>query len=76
MGRLAANHLHTAGRASRAPLASTPRPTQLLRPLLDAGIPQAAFFITDVPGEVARLRQRGVVFRGEPKKAGPMAAAT
>jgi predicted enzyme related to lactoylglutathione lyase len=40
--------------------------------LFDAGIPLTAFFTSDIQGEVARLKERGVVFVGEPEKAGPV----
>jgi len=38
--------------------------------LFDAGIPATAFISTDIKAEFARLRERGVVFRGEPASMG------
>lgn len=38
--------------------------------LYDAGIPCAALRTEDLDAEVARLREHGVVFRGEPATAG------
>ena len=40
------------------------------RALYDAGIPATAFITKDIRGEYARLRERGVVFRGEPAAMG------
>jgi len=40
--------------------------------LFDAGIPLTAFFSKDIHEECRRLKARGVVFRGEPKKSGPI----
>ena len=40
--------------------------------LYDAGIPATAFISADIHTEVQRLRSRGVKFRGEPKKMGPV----
>ena len=42
--------------------------------LYEAGIPATAFTTTDLPAEVARLKSRGVVFRGEPQDMGPIVA--
>ena len=42
--------------------------------LFDAGIPVTAFMSTDIHAEFARLKARGVVFRGEPKAMGPVTA--
>ncbi len=42
--------------------------------LFDAGIPATAFISVDIEAEFARLKQRGVNFRGEPKKMGPITA--
>ncbi len=42
------------------------------RALCDAGIPATAFLTDDVHGEYARLKERGVLFRGEPTAAGPV----
>jgi catechol 2,3-dioxygenase-like lactoylglutathione lyase family enzyme len=44
------------------------------RALYDAGVPATAFITTDIAAEVARLRARGVVVRGEPIAAGPVTA--
>jgi catechol 2,3-dioxygenase-like lactoylglutathione lyase family enzyme len=40
--------------------------------LFDAGIPTAAFITKDIAQEYQRLKGRGVKFRGEPKKMGPI----
>src|SRR5687768_12679364 len=40
--------------------------------LHDAGIPATAFMSTDINAEVQRLKARGVRFRGEPAKMGPV----
>ncbi len=40
--------------------------------LFDAGIPATAFLTTDIAAEFARLKARGVVFRGEPAVMGPV----
>lgn len=42
--------------------------------LFDAGVPATAFISSDIHGEVARLKKRGVVFRGEPQSMGPITA--
>jgi len=42
--------------------------------LFEAGIPANAFITADLSAEVARLRARGVVFRGEPEDMGPIVA--
>lgn len=42
------------------------------RALFEAGIPLTAFMTNDVHGEYERLKERGVVFRGEPKSMGPI----
>lgn len=39
--------------------------------LFAAGIPATAFFTTDIQAEYGRLKELGVVFRGEPKSMGP-----
>jgi hypothetical protein len=39
------------------------------------GIPLAAFAVDDVRGEYERLKELGVVFKGEPVKGGPGPAA-
>ena len=44
--------------------------------LYDAGIPATAFFTSDLPGEMKRLQARGVVFRGEPQRMGPITAVS
>lgn len=43
--------------------------------LFDAGIPITAFTTGDIQGEFRRLRERGVVFRGEPVAMGPVTLA-
>lgn len=40
--------------------------------LYAAGIPATAFMTDDIAGEFARLRARGVAFRGEPQQMGPV----
>ncbi len=40
--------------------------------LFDAGIPATAFLTEDIQAEFARLKERGVKFRGEPKSMGPI----
>lgn len=42
--------------------------------LYDAGIPATAFVTPDIAAEFVRLKQRGVRFRGEPVKMGPITA--
>lgn len=42
--------------------------------LFDAGIPATAFITKDIHAEVRRLKDHGVVFRGEPKEVGPITA--
>jgi catechol 2,3-dioxygenase-like lactoylglutathione lyase family enzyme len=42
------------------------------RALFEAGIPATAFTTTDIAAECARLKARGVVFRGEPETMGPI----
>lgn len=42
--------------------------------LYDAGIPANAFITSDITAEFARLKARGVVFRGEPTLMGPITA--
>jgi catechol 2,3-dioxygenase-like lactoylglutathione lyase family enzyme len=44
------------------------------RALFAAGIPATAFITTDIVGEFARLRDLGVVFRGEPQRMGTITA--
>jgi catechol 2,3-dioxygenase-like lactoylglutathione lyase family enzyme len=48
------------------------RPYQ--KALYEAGIPHTAFLTTDIAAEYRRLKDRGVVFRGEPKAMGPITA--
>jgi catechol 2,3-dioxygenase-like lactoylglutathione lyase family enzyme len=43
--------------------------------LYAAGIPATAFMTGDIAAEYARLRARGVVFRGEPQAMGPVTVA-
>ncbi len=40
--------------------------------LFDAGIPLTAFASHDIHAEYKRLKELGVVFRGEPQQAGPV----
>jgi catechol 2,3-dioxygenase-like lactoylglutathione lyase family enzyme len=40
--------------------------------LYDAGVPINAFLTTDMAAEMKKLRERGVVFRGEPVDMGPI----
>ncbi|CAN7229625.1 VOC family protein [Pseudoduganella sp. LjRoot289] len=40
--------------------------------LYDAGIPATAFITDDIAGEFVRLKEAGVVFRGEPSDMGPI----
>ena len=42
--------------------------------LYDAGIPSTAFFTGDIQSEYSRLKELGVVFRGEPTNMGPVMA--
>ena len=42
--------------------------------LYDAGIPFTAFLTNDIQDEFKRLKERGVVFRGEPESMGPIIA--
>lgn len=42
--------------------------------LFDAGIPATALITKDIQAEVRRLREKGVVFRGEPQAMGPITA--
>jgi len=42
--------------------------------LFDAGIPATAFMTKDIRAEHARLVAKGVRFRGEPKRMGPITA--
>jgi catechol 2,3-dioxygenase-like lactoylglutathione lyase family enzyme len=44
--------------------------------LFDAGIPATALTSRDLTADFRRLKERGVVFRGEPKEMGPIAAVT
>jgi glyoxylase I family protein len=43
--------------------------------IFDQGIPLTAFDVNDVPKEYERLKERGVVFRTNPTKAGPTTIA-
>jgi catechol 2,3-dioxygenase-like lactoylglutathione lyase family enzyme len=40
--------------------------------LFDAGIPATAFTTRDIAADVMRLKARGVAFRGEPQRQGPI----
>ncbi len=55
------------------PMAFPPART-FQKALLEAGIPAMALITRDIAGDVERLRARGVVFRGEPAKMGPITA--
>ena len=44
--------------------------------LFDAGIPLTSFAVDDCQAEYERLSKLGVVFRGEPKKMGPVTAVS
>ena len=46
-------------------------PTQVYqKALFDAGIPATAFITNDIQADYERLKERGVIFRGEPKNLG------
>jgi hypothetical protein len=40
--------------------------------LFEAGIPATAFITNDLSAEHSRLKERGVRFRGEPERMGPI----
>jgi catechol 2,3-dioxygenase-like lactoylglutathione lyase family enzyme len=42
--------------------------------LFDAGIPATACITKDIHADFARLKERGVIFRSEPKNMGPITA--
>ena len=42
--------------------------------LFEAGVPATAFFTSDIHSEYARLKTKGVVFRGEPANMGAITA--
>lgn len=42
--------------------------------MFDAGMPATALITQDIAADVARLKARGVVFRGEPAAMGPIIA--
>jgi hypothetical protein len=42
--------------------------------LFDAGVPATAFLTKDIHSEYARLKTKGVLFRGEPANMGPITA--
>ncbi len=44
--------------------------------LFDAGIPATAFISKDIQAEYQSLKQRGVVFHGEPQNNGPITTVT
>jgi catechol 2,3-dioxygenase-like lactoylglutathione lyase family enzyme len=44
--------------------------------LFDAGIPWTSFAVADIEATYERLKKLGVVFRGAPKKMGPVTIAT
>ncbi|MET0858691.1 MAG: VOC family protein [Telluria sp.] len=51
-----------------------PPSRQYQKALYDAGIPCTVFFTKDVHAEYAKLKGRGVTFRGEPVVMGPVTA--
>ncbi|MGE0886584.1 MAG: VOC family protein [Blastocatellales bacterium] len=55
------------------PMAFPPAQTYQ-KALFDAGIPATAFITKDIQAEYKRLKELGVVFRGEPKSMGPITA--
>lgn len=55
------------------PMAFPPART-FQKALFEAGIPATAFMSQDILAEFARLKERGVKFRGEPKRMGPISA--
>ena len=55
------------------PMAFPPAQTYQ-KALFAAGIPATAFLTSDIASEFARLKSKGVVFRGEPKSMGPITA--
>jgi catechol 2,3-dioxygenase-like lactoylglutathione lyase family enzyme len=57
------------------PMAFAPART-FQQALFAAGIPATAFMTADIAAEYARLKDRGVVFRGEPAAMGPITAVT
>ncbi|HCC78565.1 MAG: glyoxalase [Chloroflexi bacterium GWB2_49_20] len=42
--------------------------------LFEAGIPAVAFITKDIHTDYARLKELGVIFRGEPQRMGPITA--
>ena len=44
--------------------------------LFDAGIPATALITKDIHADVARLKAKGVLFRAEPIRTGPITATT
>jgi len=44
--------------------------------LFEAGIPATALISSDIQADIARLKSRGVVFRGEPQNMGMIIAVT
>ncbi len=46
------------------------------RALFDAGIPATALISSDIQADYTRLKARGVLFRGEPQRMGPISAVT
>ena len=55
-------------------LCCTPPARVYQKALFDAGIPANALITSDIAADVARLKARGVVFRGEPTLMGPITA--
>lgn len=56
------------------PLGFAPAKT-FQKALFDAGIPWTSFAVTDVAATYEKLKKLGVVFRGAPKKMGPVTVA-
>lgn len=44
--------------------------------LFEAGVPATALITADIDADYAKLKAKGVVFRGEPRSMGPIKAAT
>ena len=52
--------------------AGFPPAREYQKALFEAGIPATAFLTEDIDAEYRRLKERGVVFRGEPQRMGPI----
>lgn len=53
------------------PMAFPPAQTYQ-KALFEAGIPATAFITSDIQAEYERLKEAGVIFRGEPQSMGPV----